>query len=235
VSDDKLTYTFTLRDGLKFHDGQPVRATDVVASLKRWGQRNDAYGQPLLAAAAAIEPVGDKEFRFALKTPFPVLEALSTLTSPTPFMLPERLAQTDAFTQIKEAIGSGPFKFVKEEWQPGHRVVYVKNPDYVPRTEPPNWASGGKVVKVDRVEWLYIPEAVTAAQALGAEHRNPVILLLYGHGTLQSAAPAIRQRKNTASRARRDRSAGLHGRDGGRPEELADLLFLLCLRRARGG
>ena len=44
VSDDKLTYTFRLRDGLKFHDGPPVRAADVVASLKRWGQRNDAYG-----------------------------------------------------------------------------------------------------------------------------------------------------------------------------------------------
>jgi peptide/nickel transport system substrate-binding protein len=168
VSDDKLTYTFTLRDGLKFHDGQPVRATDVAASLKRWGRRNDAYGQSLLAAAAAIEPVADKEFRIALKTPFPVLEALATLTSPTPFIMPERLAQTDAFTQIKEAIGSGPFKFVNDEWQPGHRVVYVKNPDYVPRKEPSNWASGGKVVKVDRVEWLYIPEAVTAAQALGA-------------------------------------------------------------------
>ena len=125
VSDDKLTYTFTLRDGLKFHDGQPVRAADVVASLRRWGQRNDAYGQSLLAAAAAIEPVTDKEFRIALKIPFPVLEALATLTSPTPFMLPERLAQTDAFTQIKEAIGSGPFKFVKDEWQLGHRVVYV--------------------------------------------------------------------------------------------------------------
>jgi peptide/nickel transport system substrate-binding protein len=152
ISDDKLTYTFTLRDSLKFHDGQPVRAADVVASLKRWGQRNDAYGQSLLAAAAAIEPVTDKAFRIALKTPFPVLEALATLTSPTPFILPERLAQTDAFTQIKEAIGSGPLKFVKEEWQPGHKVVYVKNPDYVPRKEPPSWASGGKVVKVDRVE-----------------------------------------------------------------------------------
>jgi len=168
VSDDQLTYTFMLRDGLKFHDGQPVRAADVVTSLKRWGQRNDAYGQPLLAAAAAIESVTDKEFRIELKTPFPVLEALATLTSPTPFILPERLAQTDAFTEIKEAIGSGPFKFVKEEWQPGHRVVYVKNPDYVPRKEPPSWASGGKVVKVDRVEWLYIPEVTTAAQALGA-------------------------------------------------------------------
>jgi peptide/nickel transport system substrate-binding protein len=168
ISNDKMTYTFTLRDGLKFHDGQPVQATDVVASLKRWGQRNDAYGQPLLAAAAAIEPVDDKEFRIELKTPFPVLEALATLTSPTPFILPERLARTDAFTQIKEAIGSGPYRFVKEEWQPGHQVVYAKNPDYVPRAEPPSWGSGGKVVKVDRVEWLYIPEAVTAAQALGA-------------------------------------------------------------------
>jgi peptide/nickel transport system substrate-binding protein len=168
IGDDKLTYTFTLRDGLKFHDGQPVRAADVVVSLKRWGQRNDAYGQSLLAAAAAIEPMSDKEFRIELKTPFPVLEALATLTSPTPFILPERLAQTDAFTQIKEAIGSGPFKFVKDEWQPGHKVVYVKNPDYMPRKEPPTWASGGKVVKIDRVEWLYIPEAVTAAQALRA-------------------------------------------------------------------
>jgi peptide/nickel transport system substrate-binding protein len=168
ASDDKLTHTFTLRDGLKFHDGQPVRAADVVASLKRWGQRNDAYGQPLLAATAALEPIDEKQFRIVLKTPFPVVEALATLTTPTPFIMPERLAQTDPFTQIKEAIGSGPFKFVKEEWQPGHKVVYVKNPDYVPRSEPPSWASGGKVAKVDRVEWLYIPEAVTAAQALGA-------------------------------------------------------------------
>jgi len=167
ASDDQLTYSFTLRDGLRFHDGQPVRAADVIASLKRWGQRNDAYGQPLLAAVAAMVAVDEKSFRIDLKTPFPVLEALATLTTPTPFILPERLAQTDAFTQIKEAIGSGPFMFASEEWQPGHKVVYVKNPDYVPRSEPPDWAAGGKVVKVDRVEWLYIPEATTAAQALG--------------------------------------------------------------------
>jgi peptide/nickel transport system substrate-binding protein len=121
-----------------------------------------------LEAAAAIEPIDENRFRIELKTPFPVLEALGTLTSPTPFIMPQRLAQTDPYTQIKEAIGSGPFKFVKEEWQPGHKVVYAKNPDYVPRKEPPNWASGGKLAKVDRVEWLYIPEAFTAAQALSA-------------------------------------------------------------------
>ena len=168
VSDDKLTYTFTLRDSLKFHDGQPVRATDVVASLKRWGQRNVAYGQALIEAVAEIEPVTDKEFRIALKTPFPVLDALASLKSPVPFIMPERLAQADPYTQIKDAVGSGPFKFVREEWQPGHKAVYIKNPDYVPRKEPPNWATGGKAVKVDRIEWLYIPEAVTAAQALRA-------------------------------------------------------------------
>jgi peptide/nickel transport system substrate-binding protein len=168
VSEDKLTYSFTLRPGLKFHDGEPVRAGDVVASLKRWGQRNDAYGQSLLVAAAAIEALGENEFRIVLKTPFPVLEALATLTAPTPFIMPERLAQTDPFTQIKEAIGSGPFKFVREEWQPGHQVVYVKNPEYRPRTDPPDWAAGGKVVKLGRVEWLYIPEPLTASQALSS-------------------------------------------------------------------
>jgi hypothetical protein len=156
ISDDKLTYTFHLRDGLKFHDGQPVRAADAVASLKRWGQRNDSYGQPLLAAASAIEAIDDSQFRIVLKSRFPVLEALGTTTSPTPFILPERLAKTDAFTQITEVNGSGPFKFLKEEWQPGHKAVYVKNPDYVPRAEPPNNTAGGKVAKVDRVEWLYI-------------------------------------------------------------------------------
>jgi peptide/nickel transport system substrate-binding protein len=165
VSDDKLTYTFRLRDGLKFHDGQPVRAADAVASLKRWGQRNDAYGQPLLAAAA-IEAVDDEQFRIVLKSRFPVLEALATMTTPTPFIMPERLAQTDPYTQITEVDGSGPFKFVKEEWQPGHKAVYVKNPDYVSRGEPPDNLAGGKAAKVDHIEWLYIPEAVTAVQAL---------------------------------------------------------------------
>jgi len=158
TSDDKLTWTFKLRDGLKWHDGQKVRAADVVASLKRWGVRNDSYGQALLAAASAIEAIDDDQFRVTLKAPFPVLDALATLTSPTPFMLPERIAQTDPYTQIKEAVGSGPFKMVMAEWRPGHQVIFAKNPDYLPRAEPPVWASGGKRAKVDRVEWDYIPD-----------------------------------------------------------------------------
>ena len=166
ISDDKLTYTFRLRDGLKFHDGKPVRSADAVASLKRWGQRNDTYGQPLLAAASVIETIDDRQFRIVLKSRFRVLEALATMTTPTPFILPERLAQTDPYTQITEVDGSGPFRFVREEWQPGHKAVYSRNQDYMPRAEPLDNLAGGKVAKVDRVEWLYIPEAVTAVQAL---------------------------------------------------------------------
>ncbi|MBX6369179.1 MAG: ABC transporter substrate-binding protein [Rhodospirillales bacterium] len=168
VSGDKLKWTFTLRDGLKFHDGQPVRSADCIASLQRWMKR-DPLGQKLAEAVAGMEAANDKIFSISLKKPFPLLlEAIGKPSSNVPFIMPERLARTDAFTQVKEAIGSGPFKFVAEEWVPGNKVVYVKNTDYVPRKEPPSWASGGKVVKVDRVEWIYIPDGATAAAALQA-------------------------------------------------------------------
>jgi peptide/nickel transport system substrate-binding protein len=168
VSDDKLTYTFTLRDGLKFHDGMPVRSADCIASLARWMKR-DALGQAMADAVGDMKAGDDKTFSIVLKKPFPLLlEAIGKLSSNVPFIMPERLAKTDANTQVTEATGSGPFKFVKEEWVPGNKAVYVKNPDYVPRKEPPSWAAGGKVVKVDRVEWVYIPDSATAAAAVNA-------------------------------------------------------------------
>jgi peptide/nickel transport system substrate-binding protein len=168
VSADKLSYAFTLRDGLKWHDGQPVRAVDCVASIERWGKR-DPFGQKLMEAVGEIKPTGDKSFTISLKTPFPLLlSALGKLSSNVPFMMPERLAKTDPYQQIPEAIGSGPFKFVKSEWVPGNKAVFVKNTEYVPRKEPPSFASGGKVAKIDRVEWLYIPDAATASAALNS-------------------------------------------------------------------
>jgi len=166
VSKDNLTYTFTLRDGLKFHDGAPVRSADCIASIERWAKR-DVFGQRLGEMTEGWTAVNDKTFRLKLKKPFPyVLEALAKPSSNVPFIMPERVAKTDAFTAITDATGSGPFKFVKEQWVPGNKVVYVKNTDYVPRKEAPSWGAGGKVVKVDRVEWIYIPDAATAAAAL---------------------------------------------------------------------
>jgi peptide/nickel transport system substrate-binding protein len=166
VSDDKLTYTFTLRDGLKWHDGTPVTAEDCVASLKRWG-KNDNMGQKLMDFTASIEPIDAKSFALKLKEPYGlVLESIGKPSSYTPFMMPKRLAETPAGQQIKEQVGSGPFKFVQAEFQPGVKAVYEKNADYVPRKEPPSWTSGGKVVKVERVEWITMPDAQTAVNAL---------------------------------------------------------------------
>ncbi len=166
VSKDNLTYTFTLRDGLKFHDGAPVKSADCIASVERWAKR-DVFGQKLGEMTESWTAVNDRTFRLKLKKPFPlVLDALGKPSSNVPFIMPERVARTDAFTQITDPTGSGPFKMVKSEWVPGSKVVYVKNTDYVPRKEPPSWGAGGKVVKVDRVEWIYIPDSATAAAAL---------------------------------------------------------------------
>jgi peptide/nickel transport system substrate-binding protein len=166
VSDDKLTWTFTLRDGLKWHDGQPVTAEDCIASLKRWGAR-DGMGQKFVDAVAEMKALDAKSFQISFKFPYGlVLESIGKISSNVPFMMPKRHAETDPFKQIPEVIGSGPFKFVKEEWVPGSKVVYVKNPDYKPRSEAPDSAAGGKLVKVDRVEWLYIPDPQTAMNAL---------------------------------------------------------------------
>ncbi len=166
VSDDKLTYSFTLRDGLKWHDGTAVTAEDCVASLKRWG-KVDSMGQKLMDFTASLEATDAKTITLTLKEPYGlVLESIAKMSSYVPFMMPKRLAQTPPDKQIPEQIGSGPFKFVQSEFQPGVKAVYEKNRDYVPRKEPPSWTAGGKIAKVDRVEWITMPDAQTTVNAL---------------------------------------------------------------------
>jgi peptide/nickel transport system substrate-binding protein len=166
VSDDTLTYTFSLRDGLLWHDGAPVKAEDAVASIKRWGSK-DSMGQKLMEFTRELKVVDDKTFQLILKEPFGlVLMALAKPSSNVPFIMPKRIADTPADEQISEYVGSGPFIFKVEEWKPGDKAVFVKNPTYKPRSEPSSWASGGKVVKVDRVEWISMPDHQTSVNAL---------------------------------------------------------------------
>jgi peptide/nickel transport system substrate-binding protein len=166
MSDDSMAYTFTLRDGLKWHDGSPVTAEDCVASLKRWGAK-DGMGQKLMAATATLETVDDKTFKLQLKEPFGmVLLALAKITSNVPFMMKAEHAMTSPDEQVKEVVGSGPFKFVKAEFKPGVLAVYEKNEDYVPRSEPASGTAGGKAVNVDRVEFVWIPDTNTQTNAL---------------------------------------------------------------------
>ena len=166
TSDDKKTWTFKLREGLKFHDGADVTSEDVIASLKRWGAR-DGMGQQLMGAVEEMTAVDASTFQFKLKEPYGlVLESIGKISSNVPFIMPKRVAETDPFEQISDYTGSGPFMFVKEEWVPGSKVVYKKFADYKPRAEEPNAASGGKIAKVDRVEWTYFPDQTTAMNAL---------------------------------------------------------------------
>lgn len=166
ASSDGLTYEFTLRPGLLWHDGTKVRAADCAASVRRWGAK-DGMGRALMAATASIDPLDERSFRLTLKRPAGfVIDALGKIDSNVPFMMPERLANIDPNTQITEAVGSGPFRFVKDEWVVGSKVVYERFAGYVPRSEPPSQAAGGKVAKVDRVELLYMPDSSVAANAL---------------------------------------------------------------------
>lgn len=168
VSPDKLTYTFVLRPGLKWHDGAKVTSADCVASIRRWAGK-DGMGQTLMSFTASLDAVDERTFKLVLKEPVGfVIEALGKIDSNVPFMMPERLARTDPNTQITEVIGSGPFRFVAKEWIPGDKVVYEKFADYIPRKEPASQAAGGKVVHVERVESVYMPDAGVAMQAIAS-------------------------------------------------------------------
>jgi len=165
-NDGKL-WKVVLRPGLKFHDGSAVLARDCVASIQRWGKR-DAFGQTLLAATDELSAPDDKTIQFRLKRPFALLpDALGKCTAFPPAIMPERLAKTDAFTQVTEMVGSGPYRFVAGERMVGSRTVYERFADYKPReTGTPQWTSGPKIANFDRIEWITIPDTATAASAL---------------------------------------------------------------------
>jgi peptide/nickel transport system substrate-binding protein len=166
TSDDGLTWSFTLRDGLEWHDGAPVTAEDCVASLKRWSAR-DSMGQKLASYLSEYKVVDATSFQIVLKQKFgPMLAALGKPSVVVPFMMPKRVAETDPFKQIDDATGSGPFILKRDEWKPGEKIVFLKNPKYKPRAEPPSGLAGGKTVLVDRVEWVWIPDPETQINAL---------------------------------------------------------------------
>jgi len=153
VSPDRRLWTFKLRKGLEFHDGKPVTGEDAIASLQRWGKR-DAMGSALMTFVDRMDTPAPDTFRIFLREACSfLLEALGKPSSNVPFIMPKRIADTDAFKQIEEHIGSGPYIFTKDRFKPGDKAVYLRNPKYVPRKEPPSGSAGGKQVYIERVEW----------------------------------------------------------------------------------
>jgi len=166
VEDDGKRWTIRLRDGLVFHDGAKVLASDCVPSLQRWMKR-DAVGQILADRLDALEAPDDRTLVFRLKKPFAALPFALARSQPSPpVIMPARIAVTDPYKQIAEVVGSGPFRFEPSEYVSGSRAVFSKATGYVPRSETPDFTSGAKRALVERVEWRIVPDASTAANAL---------------------------------------------------------------------
>ncbi len=165
ASDDGLTWRFTLRDGLTFHDGEPVRGSDCIASIARWSKR-DTFGQLLAARLGDMTVLDDRRFQIRLSRPFPLL--LQSIAGNNCFIMPERVARTDPFKQLDEITGSGPFRFVRDEWVSGSLAVYMRFDRYQPRPEAADFSAGGKIAHVERVEWRVMPDPATAGAALQA-------------------------------------------------------------------
>ncbi|MCC6716299.1 MAG: ABC transporter substrate-binding protein [Acetobacteraceae bacterium] len=167
VENEGKLWKLTLRDGMLWHDGERVLARDCVASVRRWARR-DSLGDALMQATDELSAPDDKTIQFRLKRPFPLLpEALGKSPSPMPAMMPERLANTDPFTQIKEIIGSGPYMYKADERVQGSKNVYQRFEKYRPRdTGTPDWTAGPKRPWFDRIEWTTMPDASVASAAL---------------------------------------------------------------------
>lgn len=169
IEDDGKLWKLTLRDGLKFHNGEPVRGRDVVASLQRWGKR-DTFGQTLFSITDELSAPSDKMVQFRLKKPFPMIpDALGKIGAFFAIIVPEHLAQTEPTKGMPEVIGSGPYRYVAGERVPGSLNVYAKFADYVPRESgKTSFLAGPKIAHFDRVEWHTIPDPSTAMVALQA-------------------------------------------------------------------
>ncbi|WP_353147514.1 ABC transporter substrate-binding protein [Pollutimonas bauzanensis] len=179
VENEGLLWKITLRDGLQFHDGSPVRAQDVIASLNRWAKR-DLMGRSLMQATESLSALDDKTVQFTLKQPFPlILNALGRQSGNMACIMPEALANTPDNVAVKQMIGSGPFKFIADQWVSGSRVVYEKFEAYQPRKDDfaPVFTAGPKIAHVDQVRWNIIPDRATAIAALQANEVDGVEMI----------------------------------------------------------
>jgi len=198
VSDDKRLWTFKLRKGLEFHDGKPVTGEDVISSIGRWGKR-DAMGSALMTFVERMDVPAPDTFRIFLREQCGfVLEALGKPSSNVLFIMPKRVADGNAFKQIEEHIGSGPYIFKRDEFKPGDKAVYLRNPKYVPRKEAPSGSAGGKNVYVERVEWnLALRDAQAQVNALKNGEIDILEALPFDHYQAMKKEPSV-QIPNTA-------------------------------------
>jgi peptide/nickel transport system substrate-binding protein len=166
VEDEGRRWVFTLREGIRFHDNEPIRSADAIASIRRWASR-DSLGQSLMERVEAMTALDDRRFEIRLRTPFgPMLDALAKPSSYPCFVYPQRFAEVDPARPFTEVVGSGPYRFVAEERLSGARVVYRRFEGYRPAPAAPSLLGGAKHAHFERMEWRIMPDAGTASAAM---------------------------------------------------------------------
>src|ERR1700741_66118 len=125
VEDGGRRWTMRLREGLVFHDGSPVLARDCVASIQRFLKR-DSIGETIEARLDALEAADDRTLVWRVQKPVPHLPHSLSQTQIPPAIMPQRLAETDPFKQVSEVVGSGPLRFLPDEYVSGSRAVFAK-------------------------------------------------------------------------------------------------------------
>jgi peptide/nickel transport system substrate-binding protein len=151
------TWQVKLRSGVKFSNGDPFGADDVVASFK-YMTRADAQAAPNFQGWASVEKVDDSTVKVTTKAPD--IRFFGELTSL--YVMPAKVLSASAASLADKPIGSGPYKLT--EWVKGERIVMEANPDY--------WK--GKP-KIDKVIWKAVPEASSRIAALQAGQADLIV------------------------------------------------------------
>ncbi len=167
VSSDNLKYTFTLRDGLLFHDGRQVTAEDAVASINRWlsWSRGTSSMMKSFAVEDPLAVVDEMTFSLQLKEPYGSVISSFGLPHATPVIMPKDVVGGRIASEVvEEWVGSGVYKF--DTWEPGHQVVLDRHASYTPRSEAGDHLVGETVAYIDKLTWLEVPDEETKIAGL---------------------------------------------------------------------
>jgi peptide/nickel transport system substrate-binding protein len=128
LSDDGRTYLIRLREGLEFHNGERVlHRTACAPGLVRWAAR-DTLGQTVWQYVESCGVQDDRTVKIVLKQPIPIFIEASRKAAQTPPYHAQHVAKTDPYKQITETVGSGPYRFLADEFVSGAHVPYGRLP-----------------------------------------------------------------------------------------------------------
>lgn len=164
VSDDGLIYTFNLRQGIMFHNGDEMVSDDIVKCLNRWGEVV-GEGQAAFGAITEIKAVDDYTVEVSFSQPFSPMLAYLTGPGGGMMVMPGEIAEAAGTERLEEYIGTGPYRFI--EHVPDRHILLERFEDYTPREEPPDAFAGRRTAYFDQLEFITVPDA--AARIAGVE------------------------------------------------------------------